>query len=281
MFIVKQLHLIFLTLIFISNQTWADTPPLQLATKLDNDFNVTDYWISEKLDGVRGYWNGKTLVTRQGNKILTPSWFTQHWPNIALDGELWTHRGDFENIISCIKRKGPNNTCWKNIKLMVFDLPNYQGRFDQRVAAMKTLLDSPPSPYLGMITQFKLQNKKQLYKSLDDTVLLGGEGLMLHHHNALYQQGRTRNIMKLKKYQDGEATVIKHLPGKGKYHNMLGSIVVKTTDNITFKIGSGFSNEQRKTPPPIGSTITYKYIGKTKRGVPRFASFMRIRPKLN
>jgi len=100
---------------------------------------------------------------------------------------------------------------------------------------------------------------------------------MLHHQDSFYKSGRNKSLMKLKKYADAEAIVIKHITGKGKYKTMLGSILVKTKSGIQFKIGSGFTDEQRKHPPPIGSTITYKFIGKTQRGVPRFASFMRIR----
>lgn len=45
---------------------------------------------------------------------------------------------------------------------------------------------------------------------------------------------------------------------------------------IRFKIGSGFSDKDRAAPPPIGTTITYKYYGLTKNGLPRFPVFLRI-----
>ena len=68
--------LLFSPLLFAS-------PPIQLATKFHKDINIQDYWISEKLDGVRAYWNGKQLISRQGNIFTAPTWFTEEFPPIA------------------------------------------------------------------------------------------------------------------------------------------------------------------------------------------------------
>lgn len=252
-------------------------PHIQKGVVMDETIKVEDYWISEKLDGIRGYWNGEVLLTRSGNKINTPSWFTKGWPKTPLDGEIWSQRNSFENIISCVSQQKENNKCWQQLKLMVFDLPSHKGKFSQRILAMQTLINTNPSPYLQMIAQIQIPTMQALYERLEKIVKIKGEGLMLHHQDALYKQGRNKHLMKLKKYQDDEALVIKHITGKGKYSKMLGSLLVKTPSGMKFKIGTGFTDLQRQNPPPIGSIITYQYIGKTKRGVPRFASFKRIR----
>ena len=84
-----------------------------------------------------------------------------------------------------------------------------------------------------------------------------------------------------KKLAAAEAKVIEHYPGKGKYKGLLGAMLVETLDSarekIRFRIGTGFSDEERSMPPPIGSLITYKYFGYTKLGLPKFPSFIRIR----
>ena len=160
---------------------------------------------------------------------------------------------------------------------MVFDLPQHKGNFTERITEMKQQINLSNSNNLAVIKQNKLNNLHELHRALDLVVKNKGEGLMLHHQHAYYHVGRSKQLMKLKQYQDAEATVLNHIPGKGKYQQQLGSLLVKTTEGITFKIGSGFSDQQRQEPPPIGSIITYKYIGKTQRGVPRFASFLRIR----
>jgi len=254
---------------------------IQLATVYKQPLNIKEYWVSEKLDGIRGYWNGTTLKTRSGNMINPPVWFTKNWPKAHLDGELWSRRGQFEKISSCVRRKVPNQqentSCWKNIRFMVFDLPKHLGIFSQRFTAMKQLQLKTHNRYLSVIKQTRMTSNKQLNQRLETVSSNGGEGLMLHHQKAFYKSGRSNALMKLKLYNDAEAVVTAYVPGKGKYKNKLGSLEVKTPSGLIFKIGTGFTDNQRVNPPVIGSTITYKYIGKTMRGVPRFASFLRIR----
>lgn len=250
--------------------------PQQLATLYHEDIVVKNYWISEKLDGIRARWNGSALVTRNANIIYAPDWFLKGFPTQALDGELWLAHNSFEKIVSIVLSKTPNND-WKNIKFMLFDLPEHNGTFSQRLTEMYYLADTIASSNVQVIPHFKLSNHRQLIKKLDEIVAQGSEGLMLHHQGAFYQDGRSAKLLKLKKHQDAEARVIAHLPGKGKYQNMLGSLRVELDSGKQFKIGSGFSDKQRKEPPAIGSIITFKYYGFTAKGIPRFASFLRVK----
>jgi len=255
-----------------------EAPSIQLATKYQLQHNIHNYWVSEKLDGVRGYWTGSELLTKNGNLINTPKWFTLNWPKQAIDGELWIDRNKFEQTISCIKRKIATQ-CWHNVRFMMFDLPQSKLTFTNRIKEINLIIKQVKSPYLNAIQQFKLSTIDELNNKLKQVVKSHGEGLMLHYENAIYSVGRTRNILKLKPYQDAEAVVLQHIEGKGKYKGILGSIQVITPEGIIFKIGSGFSDQERKSPPPVGSTITFKYIGKTQKGVPKFASFIGIRGK--
>ena len=252
-------------------------PRLQLATKFQESTVINDYWVSEKLDGVRGYWTGKQLLTRSGNVLSPPKWFVEHWPKVAMGGELWSERGQFEQISACVRRKLADGACWKNLKLMIFDLPQQTNNFTARIATMKQLTQDNSSHYLAMIQQQRVANNAELYAWLNHVVDNHGEGLMLHLASATYQSGRSKNLLKLKRHQDAEAVVIGYSAGKGKYEGLLGALLVKTPEGVIFKIGTGLSDQQRKVAPTIGSVITYKYIGKTQRGVPRFASFLRIK----
>ncbi|WP_438863561.1 DNA ligase [Neptunicella sp.] len=254
----------------------ANHQPLQLANIYHAGIPVNEYWISEKLDGIRARWDGTQLLTRNGNLIHAPKWFVKDFPQQSLDGELWIARNSFEQTTSIVLDDKPGKG-WQKVKLMLFDLPNDPGTFSQRLTILETLVSNAHSPYLQLIPQFRLDNEQQLTAKLDELVAQGAEGLMLHHQDAFYQDGRSDKLFKLKKYQDAEATVIAHLPGKGKYQNMLGALLVELEDGTQFKIGSGFSDLQRQNPPPIGSLVTFKYYGKTSRGIPRFASFMRVR----
>ncbi|WP_137297317.1 DNA ligase [Psychromonas sp. SP041] len=255
----------------------AQPPPIQLATNYRQDIDVTQYYVSEKLDGIRAYWNGHQLISKQGNIFTAPTWFIASFPTTAMDGELWIARQQFETVSGIARTQDNQNEQWKQIKFMIFDLPKSTVSFEQRINKMQTLVTDTNSPYLQMIEQQKIPNTVALFDLLNKVVMGKGEGLMLHHQDALYQTKRSRDLMKLKKFEDAEATVIAYLPGKGKYEGLLGAILVKNEEGVTFKIGSGFSDEERSTPPPIGSLITYRFTGKTNNNIPRFASFVRIR----
>jgi DNA ligase-1 len=255
----------------------AERPQIQLATLYRPGINVKDYWVSEKLDGVRAYWDGRQLISRRGYVFAAPPWFTADFPNVPLDGELWIEREQFERVSGIVRRYQANSDDWLRVKLMIFDLPYSSASFSQRIEQMKTIVEQTDSPHLLMIEQLKLTSQHQLSDMLNAVVKSGGEGLMLHRGSAYYQASRSNDVMKLKRHYDAEALVLQHLPGKGKYTGKLGAILVKTEEGITFKIGTGFSDSERENPPPIGSTITFKYYGKTVNKVPRFASFLRIR----
>ncbi|WP_296051574.1 DNA ligase [uncultured Alteromonas sp.] len=269
--------------ILLLNMLWcaasmAQTAPLQLAETYEGDIAISEYLISEKLDGIRARWTGSKLVTRNGHPITPPAWFTQNWPQEPMDGELWSQRSDFETIASTVLSHHPDER-WQAIRMMVFDLPITDLPFERRVARMKKLVAETRHPNLRMIQQFTLDSLPALESALDNIIRQGGEGLMLHHRQARYQQGRNPGLLKAKRFQDDEAKVLAHLPGKGKFKGLMGSLLVESRQGQQFKIGSGFSLAQRRSPPPIGSWITYKYYGLTQRGIPRFASFLHQRPR--
>lgn len=264
---------------FASGQTKI-LPELMLAKTYQTDakkIRIQNYWISEKLDGVRAYWNGSHFISRQGNVFHAPDWFTSVLPETPLDGELWLGRGTFEKLSGIVRRQTPQDSDWQKVKFMVFDLPLSARNFDDRLKQLRTIIEKVNALHVQIVKQYKVQTQEQLMLQLDEIVLKGGEGLMLHLGSSFYQGRRTNDLLKLKKYQDAEATIVQYFPGKGKYKGMLGAILVETADNKRFKIGTGFSDEERKSPPPIGSIITYKYYGLTNKGLPRFASFMRLR----
>ncbi len=252
---------------------------LQLAGSKEASHPLYEYLVSEKFDGVRGRWDGARMWTRSGHPIKLPIWFTQGFPNEPLDGELWIKRQGFEEISALVRDSDANPERWRDVKFMVFDYPAILLPFSERYAeALKRY--SELSEFLEVIKQSRIESQEALNRALAELVAQGGEGLMLHHESARYRAGRNGDLVKVKSYQDAEAKVLAHLPGKGKYQGMMGALLVETSKGIRFKIGSGFSDAQRRQPPAIGSTVTYKYYGYTSKGVPRFASFLRIREPL-
>ncbi|MEE9302395.1 MAG: DNA ligase [Thiotrichaceae bacterium] len=274
------LSAVLLWALFPLSATFSASPPeLLLAKKYDKekDIEISRYFISEKYDGVRALWNGKQLVSRQGNVYHAPNWFIADFPNQSLDGELWISRGHFEDLVSTVKKAQPIDTEWTKVRYMVFELPKGKGTFGHRLEQLAAILAHNKSKYIKLIEQFRLHSHQELMDTLKEITQHGAEGLMMHRADALYHTGRSDDLLKVKIYQNTEATVIQHIPGRGKYTGMLGSVLVQDKAGKRFKIGSGFSDAERANPPPVGSLITYKYYGLTKNKIPRFASFIRIR----
>ena len=255
----------------------AEPLPLLLAETDNGQADVTLYLVSEKYDGVRAYWDGQSLRTRNGNTINAPRWFVKNFPERALDGELWIGRGQFERLSGTVRRQTPDNAEWRQVRYLVFELPQAPGTFRQRVQALREVLAAAGVPWLQAVEQFEINNRKALAQKLAAIVKAGGEGLMLHRADALYTTGRSDVLLKMKPWNDAEATVIAHQPGRGKYAGMLGALRVRTADGVEFLLGSGLSEANRRNPPPIGTIVTYRYRELTSRGLPRFASFLRVR----
>ncbi len=250
-------------------------PTPLLANVAPPGIDPTGYLISEKLDGVRALWDGTALRFRSGRTIAAPAWFTAKLPRTPLDGELWLGRGQFDKLSGMVRKAQPIDTEWQQIQYMLFELPEGTGSFEQRATELLGIVSRAAWPQLHAVEQLKLSNHAALKAKLKSTTTVGGEGLMLHLASAPVTSGRSDVLLKLKPQQDAEATVVGHVPGKGKYASHLGALEVQTADGLRFKLGTGLSDQQRKAPPAIGSTVTYTYRDVTPNGKPRFASFLR------
>lgn len=271
---VAVLYLTLFTAFQVQASTQAQLAKVYLE---DSAIPVADYLVSEKYDGVRAIWTGEQLLTRQGNQISAPEWFTAPLPAVWLDGELWTQRQDFETLSAIVRTTIPDNHAWRQVSYMVFDMPDAQLPFEQRYKNYSDLIEQINAEHIKAVKQQQFSSNHALSEHLQTMVERGAEGLMLHLATATHQTGRSNSLLKLKPYFDEEAVVISHLPGKGKYTGMLGALRVRNQQGIEFSIGTGFTDAERANPPPVGSIITYKYHGYTNNGLPRFASFLRIR----
>ena len=251
--------------------------PLLLANVLGENVDPAAYLVSEKYDGVRAIWDGKSLRFRSGRTVNAPDWFIAKLPSEKLDGELWLARGAFERLSGYVRKSSPLDEDWQQIKYMVFELPGGAGTFADRVARIREIVDNAKWPQLVAVEQFRVVDRAALKRKLDQLVNGGAEGLMLHLADATYVTGRSDVLLKLKLLQDTEAKVVEHLPGKGKYVGQMGALRLEMPDGRRFNIGTGFSDATRKKPPLIGTIITYTYRGLTNKGTPRFASYLRVR----
>lgn len=272
----RPLRACLLSLLLVASTAIA-SPPLMLARVAPSGLDPTGYLVSEKLDGVRGRWDGQRMWTRGGEPVALPAWFTRGWPPLPMDGELWIDRGRFEEVSALVRSHAPRTAQWRSVRFLVFDLPAHGGRFRERAAAMQALLGDHPNPHLGMITQRRASSPAGLEAMLEAVVRAGGEGLMLHHADAYYRDGRSDALLKLKPFDDAEGTVVDYTHGRGKYRGLVGALVLKLDDGRLLRVGSGLSDADRATPPALGSRVTFRYSGLTSTGLPRFARYLRVR----
>ena len=253
--------------------------------------NVGGWLVSEKLDGVRAYWNGRNLLSRNGKILAAPEGWSTHFPPFALDGELYTARGEFEKIQSTVMDKTPNEAAWSEIKFYVFDVPEASGGLLERLGGLENFILKNPQAgqNLKIIKQVKVKDNAEFEAFAEAVIAKGGEGAVVREPNAPYERKRSKNALKYKKFKDAECEVTAINVGTGKYAGLMGSVTCKALSaagsssdeqiphGVKFKVGSGFSDEDRANPPKIGSIITYKYQNLTAKGVPRFPIFLRVR----
>jgi DNA ligase-1 len=259
-----------------TNSNTEQKAPVMLAHQWDHKVDIKGWWMSEKLDGVRGYWTGKELISRAGNPFHAPEWFTRNFPPTPLDGELWTGREQFPELVSIVRRESAD-TDWGKVHYFVFDAPEIEGCFEKRLDFVRRWFLEHPNLFAEVLEHQICESEEHLQKKLTEIESLGGEGVMLRKPDSPYTVGRSHDLLKVKTYEDAEATVIKYLPGSGRNAERLGSLLVELPNGIQFAIGTGFPDEERNNPPAIGSIITFKYYGFYKSGIPKFASFLRIR----
>ncbi len=252
------------------------TPALMLAKLWQVGQNPSAFLVSEKLDGVRAFWDGQALRFRSGRKIAAPAWFTAALPATPLDGELWLGRGRFDELSGIVRRRVPNDAQWHTLRYMIFDLPGASGSFGERAVQMVSVVASAKVAWLQTIEQRRVPDSAALQHQLTQLVDAGGEGLVLHRADSLWLPGRSDALLKLKPVPDEDARVIAHLPGKGRFAGQMGALLLELPSGQRFALGTGFTDAKRAAPPPVGATVTYRYRDRTPSGLPRFASFLRV-----
>ena len=270
----KVVFICFVSLCFC----FAAKPDLMLLEEW-KDQNVSGWLMSEKMDGVRAYWDGQKLISRGGVVFAAPTWFTEGFPPFAVGGEWWSKRGGFSKIVSVVKKQEPHEG-WKEIAFYAFDVPLESGGLVQRLVKLEYYLKLNQADYLHIAKQVTCKDNDDLQRFLSEVEQGGGEGVVVRNPDAKYVAKRDPNALKVKRFYDAECVVTALHPGEGKYKKVLGSLTCQNDEGVRFDIGSGFSDEERKNPPAIGTKITYKYKETTSNQKPRFPVYVRIKEEI-
>ena len=246
------------------------------------------------------------LWSRYGNIIHAPDWWIDKLPKgVCCDGELYIDRGCFQQTRSIVSRLPKNrvDTEWSKIQYLIFDKPSPWLVFDDgtinnpnwvyhRLEGKKCLKFFPnpvgPKPFElveGLtVDQEKLPDNEadaldRVYAKLDEEVALGGEGLILRHPERVWAPGRSHAILKVKQAEDSEGIIVGWKEGVGKLTGMMGALGISWQGERFYL--SGFTEEERRLCNgelvhfKIGETVTFKYMGLTRDGVPREPRFWR------
>jgi len=264
-----------------------------LAHPWDGARNVVGWLMSEKLDGIRAYWDGRTFLSRNGNVFETPAWYREGMPKgHHLDGELWMGHGRFQETSGYVRRMDAHER-WKDITYQVFDAPSVKGKFTERLAAIGTDIILPSHA-------IKLAHRPVV--SIDDLKAFvfaveakGGEGGMVRDPNSQYVRGRHESLLKVKSFFETEAIIYGRQPGKGRHVGAIGAFECIIPADVTlraggktchlkrgtrFEVGTGQSDRDRELNNPRaadGCMITFRFQELSKDGIPRFPSFVGYR----
>lgn len=268
--------------------------------------NVIGWWMSEKYDGYRAIWNGRCFKSRTNNKFCVPRWFSHMMPQgIALDGELWMGRGNFDKcgLFRRIRpKKKVDREIWEQkwaeagVIYKVFDLPNSPLIFEERMKKLKNIIHTQVTSKftfkedfmvrtfpLEFTEQVKISSRDQLENKFNSVVSDNGEGLILREPHSIYEHRRSPSMLKYKLQADMECKIVGYKKGSGVNEGRLGSFICEFLDKgIQFTVG-GMDTSVRKSykkTHKLGTVITIQYNGFTSGEKPRHPRYLRRRYKV-
>ena len=283
------------------------------------------WYASEKYDGLRGVWTGKEFVARPSKdkdtklwtgKVFTtvPSFFQELMPpGVALDGEVWMGRGNFQKVSGLSSLKVTKKQTieditktWEGVIYMVFDSPSIEGPYEARMAAVSKIIlhidkkwkktergrAGVPCP-VKLVDSYRIKDDEHLMKLYTTMTDSGAEGVMVRAPRNVYEAKRSKLLLKMKVQDDAEAVVQEYMAGTGRLaglasdnkHQILGALRCEMADGMVFNIGTGMTDEIRanywdpESPHhiPLGCTVNFSYMELTGEGVPRHPAYRGVR----
>lgn len=202
-----------------------------------------------------------------------------------LDGELYVHGWSLQqiNAAASVNRISPSPKTAR-VQYHIFDgfladnlLMPFNERIDWLFRAVYPLTVGTIALSL-VTTQYvtSLSEADQHYRTFKNG---GYEGMMYRDASAPYgfsmnctnKENRWGCLLKRKDWLDDEFVIVNVELGMGKYANVVGSLVLCTSDGIMFCAGSGLSDIERHEymdNPPIGRLARIRYEVLSDGGIP-------------
>ena len=240
---------------------------------------ITDYAAYEAVEGVPVYWDGDgRLLGEAETEYMPPAWFITGFPDTPLEGILTSKTPDVEQIRR-IARSAEVEAGWRKLYFLAVDLPELNEPALTRQRELKRLIEAAKLPQLRTVRWQRFSDKDAFSLALNELYSSGGKGFVMRHVESSYKVSADELLLVLP-YDIGEAVVVDHRPGKGNFAGMLGGVEVTTAIFGKFRIGSGFSDAERRNPPPIGARIGFRYRGLTDTGKPKSPVYLSVLPPL-
>lgn len=254
--------------------------------------------MSLKMDGIRNSVlienNSIKHISRQGKVVENLNEINQalkefNLNGYMLDGELI--RKNIDNLSSddnfrlttkIVNSKSNNK---RGLEFVVFDIvpieDYYIGKsvipYKERLELMEELIGEG-NEFVRLVEKFGVtDNVEEIYNQLEKVIADNQEGIILNTLDGVYGFGkRSKEILKVKKFEDADVLVTDILEGEGRLEGKLGKIEIqfKYKGKIhTNYIGSGFNDDEREyywkhKEELIGKVITIKYfeLSKNEKG---------------
>ena len=263
-----------------------DTPTFQQALKSGNvSANL-------KLNGARCVASKDGLFSRKGSEwkscphiraALQPLF--QEFPDLVLDGELFNDslRQDLGSIISLIsKKKLTDNDLKKSADIVeyhVYDIVDTNETYYKRHDRLKNLVQKISHPQIKFVERIPVNNTVQIDELLSRFELEGHEGLIVRV-NEIYENKRSKNLLKHKSFTDDEFLIVGIEEGSGNLSGKVGAFVLQDARGVQFNSSPTGSHEYweelwKNKEKLIGKWATVKYkeltpLTENGGGVPMF-----------
>ena len=245
--------------------------------------------VQPKYDGVRcravPTENGILLLSSEENVIFSVPHINEELKSLGLkaelDGELYIHGASFEEIVSITSRTVNISSDHQKIQYHVFDIVNEESQI-QRLLTINKLAGLKPS--LKIAPFWLCESLDEIMKTYDFLLREKYEGIIVRTLFNQYERKRSTQVMKFKPKKSDSYEIIdfeEEISVSGTPKDSLGALVLSSGDGSTFKVGTGFSAEQRhdlwrSRDDLKGKVALINYQHLTDRKVPRFPVFVEV-----
>jgi len=253
-------------------------------SKRGHDINFPCF-VQPKLDGVRCVFSNGKMTSRRGKEFLHLDHILEELKGIdhVLDGELYSDTLSFQELVGIVRRvtlTDEDRVILLQVKFVVFDCISSES-FETRFNKLKDviphrfeyseLIQTISCPTVDIATDYLLEYQ-----------MVGYEGLILRNKLGGYNSNhRSKNLQKLKTFQDSEYTIIGFTEGEGLEKGCV-IWICQVCEGKTFNVRPKGTREHRASlfetgDTYVGEMLTVKYQELTDDGIPRFPVGISIR----